>query len=745
MKPDRFRNRLEKLTDLHLTSFFFLTLFILFSSWPALAQIDPARKGPFATSTAQYKFAATQDNEVLPQAETELWARVFWPREIARSTTPKAQHPILFFLHGNHSTCGSGTNPRVDTSCEYTTMGSCPADMVVVPNHEGYNYLAEHLASYGFIVVSINANRGITCGNGSTEDSGLNLARGRLILRHIQRWMNWSTKGGAPSSFKMASNAFVGAVDFSHVGLLGHSRGGEGVRAAYNLYLDPDSVWQKRMLGLRISGIYEIGAVDGQTSRVLDADNTAWNQLLPMCDGDVSDFAGRYPYERMILKPHEQSPSPKSLYMVWGANHNFFNSEWQVSDSAGCSGHAPIFGNGPRSAAQQKIAIVSATSFFLSHVGTKINLGASSDLAAHFDPATPLPSSVTSITRIFRDQIPTFDEVFDSRIDDFTEKTGTSSSHFANTASGIDIANESSIPSRANVSWKAAGPAHFAQFNFAAPGTGISANVYADLDFRVARQTAFMRSTVPTNFSVALVDSNDQVLPSVSTRSFSEIVGPPSYEALYQTVRIPLAAFQLAPGSKIRGVRLIFDQSPVGAIYLANIRFSTPVPNLIIANRYTRLDVRSGQNPGQNPGQSREPSLLPYLPSKISLGTHEEFAAEVVQMQAVRQSEYADRQNAIEVAVHSKTPFPVKDQMPILFIGDRAFQVSRYADAAKLDTLIFTVPRESFGALPMNGDMHIQYGNNSFDVASAAKVWRLPAYDKSSFHILSVKSEKSPF
>ena len=92
-----------------------------------------------------------------------------------------------------------------------------------------------------------------------------------------------------------------GKLDFAHVGLLGHSRGGEGMRAAYQQYRDQGSPWPARIGPANFEGIFEIGPVDGQTSRRLDADGTFWNVLLPMCDGDVSSLQGVRPFDRMLL------------------------------------------------------------------------------------------------------------------------------------------------------------------------------------------------------------------------------------------------------------------------------------------------------------------------------------------------------------------------------------------------------------------------------------------------------------
>src|SRR5207247_9824349 len=100
----------------------------------------------------------------------------------------------------------------------------------------GYTYPADRPASWGYIVVSINANRGVNAAPGILGDRGLNLRRGRLVLKHLQRLSEWNAAGGAPSSLGFNMQ---GKLDFTHVGLFGHSRGGGGVRAAYKLYRDP--------------------------------------------------------------------------------------------------------------------------------------------------------------------------------------------------------------------------------------------------------------------------------------------------------------------------------------------------------------------------------------------------------------------------------------------------------------------------------------------------------------------------
>jgi hypothetical protein len=141
----------------------------------------PSAKG--SVLVGEYKLPASLDATVSSELETELWAAVYRP------TTP-GPYPLLVFLHGNHGTCGyyeSGRGARLDYGIDYTYSGTCPEGWVPTPNHLGYAYLARELAGKGYVVVSINANRGVTAAYGVEGDGGLNLRRGRLVLRHLQQ------------------------------------------------------------------------------------------------------------------------------------------------------------------------------------------------------------------------------------------------------------------------------------------------------------------------------------------------------------------------------------------------------------------------------------------------------------------------------------------------------------------------------------------------------------------------------
>jgi hypothetical protein len=118
-------------------------------------------------------------------------------------------------------------------------------------------------------------------------------------------------------------------LDFSFIGLMGHSRGGEGMRAAVAQYRDAGSPWPARIGAVGFEALFEIGPVDGQTrSRILNAEDLSWNVLLPGCDGDVASLQGVRPLDRMLLITTERLILPKSSFEVYGTNQNFYNTEF---------------------------------------------------------------------------------------------------------------------------------------------------------------------------------------------------------------------------------------------------------------------------------------------------------------------------------------------------------------------------------------------------------------------------------
>ena len=685
----------------------------------AMTLLAAAPGGAVTVVSADYRLPAKLDPDIASEVKTEIWATMWRPEPL-----PATPHPLILFLHGNHATCGRvdrALGIRVDDRTDYTLTGRCPSGYVVTPSHRGYAYLAERLVAAGYIVVSINANRGINAADGVEGDDGLNLRRGRLVLKHLQLLAGWNAKGGAPASLGFN---LKGKLDLSQIGLMGHSRGGEGMRAALAQYRDPGSPWPKRTGGLGFRALFEIGPVDGQTSRTLDARGVAWNVLLPYCDGDVSDLEGVRPFDRMLRARTEQPPLPKSTFAVYGANHNFYNTEWQESDSGGCAGpdNVPMFGATGGSGRIRHTARLSLVPFMQAHVGK----AAQPALAAMFDPATPLPSVLANVTKIDRGYSDTSDPSVVTMIERFDRKTGTSSSGQPTFVRGIELQNirpedHDPVQRAAEITWSPSGT-HLFQTNWTALGTGRSLAGFKTLEFRVSRQCADgscwtyepLASTPPTDFSVQLVCGNGSLSSKVPLSSYVSLRGPVGrgdpdgfglLHPILMTARIPLQDFGLPATASISGVRFSFDRTSSGAIQLADVRLSRRGAGQVAAPAAAAAlaEVAPFAAEAEVVASSAEPAARRAAPT-----------ARIVTIRpaagAVAMARTASAVGPVEIEVVADQPLPVTDALPTLIIGDQQVRQSRFAVPGQTDRIVFTVGGEQFARMPAGAAAELQVG-----------------------------------
>jgi hypothetical protein len=262
---------------------------------------DPGTPGPLAVTREEYDFGDTAFQPSDFPGPVELHASIHYPTNLAGGP-----FPVIVFMHGRHATCFHGGGSAF-------LEWPCTSNHQPIPSYKGYDYVSEVLASNGYVVVSVSAN-GVNAVDNAVFDLGA-LARAELMQKHLDILKQFNTTGGAPFGTK-----FVGKLDLTRVGTMGHSRGGEGVVRHYVLNNELGAPYG-------IKAVFPLAPVDFNRFVV---NNAALNVLLPYCDGDVSDLQGVHFYDDARYNvPGDQAP--KHYELVMGANHNFFNTIWSPS------------------------------------------------------------------------------------------------------------------------------------------------------------------------------------------------------------------------------------------------------------------------------------------------------------------------------------------------------------------------------------------------------------------------------
>lgn len=214
-----------------------------------------------------------------------LNAEIRYPADSAGLNVPvsgtETSYPVVVIMHGQHTT----------------------AD----PSYLGYNYLLDHLATHGFIAVSIDCNA-------INAISGMQDTRGHAILEHISLL---NSKNGSPG-------LFFGKIDMTKIGIMGHSRGGDGVVQAEVLN-------QSLSLGWNIEAVIALAPTDfsGTSPSPLTLSTSKFLCIYGSNDGDV--WGGSNPstqYTSTGFRFYDRAAVEKSMAFIYGATHNRFNSEW---------------------------------------------------------------------------------------------------------------------------------------------------------------------------------------------------------------------------------------------------------------------------------------------------------------------------------------------------------------------------------------------------------------------------------
>jgi dienelactone hydrolase len=246
---------------------------------------DPSALDLFPVGTREYQGAGTVSFDGFTY---HVHGSIFYPAEDDGPGQPFHQRlaalgrvPLVVLVHGRHGSADS---------------------------YQGYEYFQAQLARMGFVVVSVDESE--TDPKADADDGPGNIVRRAELAIESIKFLK-ALDGGDP--------VLAGRMDFTRIGLMGHSRGGDCVLAVAERLAVP---------GATVRAVLSLAPVDSGVHSGRPK-GFAFMTILPAADGDVIENPGARFYDGA-----DPAPFKAQLY-VDRANHNYFNRKWQNDDSLG--------------------------------------------------------------------------------------------------------------------------------------------------------------------------------------------------------------------------------------------------------------------------------------------------------------------------------------------------------------------------------------------------------------------------
>ena len=551
---------------------------------------DPGLMGTHTVIKAEYDLG---DLAYAPPAAAafpsnmEVRGSVHYPTDLS-----SGPFPVILFLHGRHETCWNTTD--FSTNSDWP----CPTGWQSITSYEGYDYVAQTMASHGYIVISISSNA-INAIDGGLSDDGMN-ARGVLVQHHLDLWNTWNTAGGAPFG-----TTFIGKLNMQNIGTMGHSRGGEGVvyNAEYN-----------RSLGspYGIKAVLTLAPVDFHR-HVLN--HIPLMDVAPYCDGDVSDLQGVHFYDDARYNDTTDE-APKHTVLFMGANHDFFNTVWTPGSYPAGGADDWLYGFSPTDpqcgpdtvvnkrfdTTKQKAALNAyLPAFFRLYIGVETQFNAILEVNNIVPPA----SSMLASSDVFVSYHPARADRLDvNRTDSLARfttntlsgvatETGLVSSAICGGGVGMPVCDGGlggdQLPHRGTATIAGLGQMRMRWndslewYQNALPVAYENLTPYMNLQFRATVDFVETATDTNLNFSVQLIDSiGDTSSQVVSNHSLALFYQPGTQandlpKEVFNTISIPLNSFAGINKSKVRYVRFKFNKTGAGAVMISDLAFTNPL------------------------------------------------------------------------------------------------------------------------------------------------------------------------
>ena len=277
---------------------------------------DPTARGPYEVGTSTYSAPSIVLGS--PGMVVGVRAALSYPAIHGGEGAPVAPvgaFPVAILIHGNHAIYRQANGLTVP--CDETFVAEPPHLKTLeevqqsypgaerIASHLGYGYLADNLASRGYVVASIDASDA----NCINVDGGFVAERARLVAEHARLLV----------SDEPPAAELKGRLDSGRIVYIGHSRGGEAVLEAGR---------GGSALGASLRGVLAVAPSNFLFDSKARSFDSPVLVVLPAADGDVSLNGGMRYYDVAAPAAGAGASWFKTQQYVHGANHNFFNAEW---------------------------------------------------------------------------------------------------------------------------------------------------------------------------------------------------------------------------------------------------------------------------------------------------------------------------------------------------------------------------------------------------------------------------------
>jgi hypothetical protein len=540
---------------------------------PVVPTVVPAKPASFPAQVANYNLGETtilQDHYPEDSPFRHMPVRLNGVIGVPES---EGQHPIVLIMHGKHAEC----------PVEFEWPCSAEEEQ---KNYEGFTYLVEALAEAGYVALSINVNAEHTLGFGEAPTT----ARTKLLIeRHLKELA--AANDGQSSAFGVD---VTGRVDLDRMAWLGHSRGGEfanWIIRDHNLDQSANEAGYGPVQGL-IQVASPVAFIDA-----LPAADLSTALILPACDWDVLDARGQRLYESARFDP-DRLNLITSVYLEH-ANHNNFNTVLPTD---------PIIDDRPDCAEDMMLAPEMQREFL-----TQYTVDFLQTLFAEPDPARtvekrlgilasePVSEELHGTAARVNLLLPRPDTLLLMLPESETElhqnllggevllKSVTATFcpggyYTPESEPGTELCKRINFDQPGNpqqfvIEWNSPD----AEWRTWLPESSANLSEYTALHLRVALDplAELNQEGAPQSFSIELVDASNQRAQVVvsdieypaGARRFDEFWQQDIYTGHVHmaTVRIPLEDFTGVDLANTAEIALLFDQSPGGALFLADL------------------------------------------------------------------------------------------------------------------------------------------------------------------------------